>query len=1031
MKRVIFGFIAVLTVFAMISCDSGGSKSTTKSDKAELTALKLDGNNVTLGAAITATEWASITDLSGVDKAGTFAISEDKPGAVIAATISAKAKAEYAKTDGSKPSAFQAVTSIDLADDTYISIKVTAENGTTVNYYVVKIESGDSNTSLTSVSIAGGPTAGRINGSYASTIAGVTTFSAVYLSSSANDGSAEVTLNLGSSFGGVATIAKVGKDATPAEADFTKTYADANKPTYTFTDEDRLYVKMTAANGTTVTYYGFKVLVGWDATLSTIAFSNNATNWTNQITVDALGTPQETLTDFPDTEVGKIQFKVTQPSPNGFYVKGVKNDPDQTVTISKDPTAITAAGDGTQRIFFAENDFLYIKVVPLSTSAPTKYYKIQIVLQRSVDIPYGSITGTVDAANPGVILTGGTDWLLINRANATEGSGWLDQDVADRSHGRAKLMWDEDGLWIYAEVWEKVVSASTGDYNQSSVELFINEAYPGPYTTNAVTGAADKNGGQYRLGANGGQTGPNTANTDAFIALGKANAVKVPSGMTPYTGAINDLDGGYKVLFQAPWRFPDLYPLDADKLIAIELQINATGSEGTRVGVLNWNNTSSNSYSSLADYGEATLKLPAGQALKPQKPVITTQPANKKIGLNATELGTLTVTANSVDQGSLGYQWYSATGLNDNTGTIIANADTATLTLTAAMVDTSAVKDFYFFVEVTNTKGGAANSKFSNKAVVQVYDPNAVTFSSELINDQRTGWDATKKGVVKTTSNYGTMVTLPFSKDLSKYSRLEVKYTITGGTVPTDVNSADLFIDVTDSTGAHVNVSGADGGYNNTNYNVSGFVPGGCYFNLANDSYKVATGGALAKIDLKIKDGVKVDGAAANIGKEIVITSALLISNDAIVLDLSKVTQTWSGSGQGGAQIKDGYADGKITWNFNDNTRAAVDLTADQIELLTDSDVKAVYYRVTGTSSTDANYRLYIANPGTGSDWNYTNASNNNADGKWSVIANAAYKLDYNGNPPVAARAKAFLVRAYATDVITITKIEIYPTIYE
>jgi len=72
---------------------------------------------------------------------------------------------------------------------------------------------------------------------------------------------AEVTLQFGSQFKGMARIARIGSGAIITEADFTTFYYYYAKPRFDFTDGDKLYVKLTAENGTTVMYYGFVVKI--------------------------------------------------------------------------------------------------------------------------------------------------------------------------------------------------------------------------------------------------------------------------------------------------------------------------------------------------------------------------------------------------------------------------------------------------------------------------------------------------------------------------------------------------------------------------------------------------------------------------------------------------------------------------------------------------------------------------------------------------------------------------------------------------
>jgi hypothetical protein len=563
-------------------------------------------------------------------------------------------------------------------------------------------------------------------------------------------------------------------DTTGTATPYDKTTADNNK--LTFTDGDDFYVQITSKNGEVVSYYGFNVQIGRNAKLADVTFKIDVVGKV-PFSVDRLGSPQPdiaTINALPATseDLGKMQFPYKQPA-DGFVVNAKAEDEDATVSLSLDGSDWTSLTNNSKKIF-AEGNSLYVRVVSGTTvvaNQVTQYYKIMIILKRVVVIPYGTpatVTSTTTAANTWAkmktdVANEELEWLYINRANTTEGSGWTEMDPKDRSHGRAKLMWDEDGIWVYAQVWEKTVSPTAGTHTESSVELFVNENDSAPPSSNPndwphdwangqtgspavdVTSTGQKNGGQYRLGANGERTGAPTAAVTAFDDLGQYSATKYATGQMPasYWDGTNgtiatNVTSGYVLMFHAPWRFPDLYQLADDKELTIELQINATGDEGTRVGVLNWNNENSNSYGSLLDYGEAVLSL-GTNTLGPQKPVINTQPVNVAVAKD--DPGpTLTVAASAIESSgtTLSYQWYSA-ATADGAGTAIGT-DSASYTVTS----TATAGRTYYYVVVTSTIGAKTNSRKSNVVSVTVYDPANPTVInvdlSKVVTGEKPSW---------------------------------------------------------------------------------------------------------------------------------------------------------------------------------------------------------------------------------------------------------------------------------------------------
>jgi hypothetical protein len=255
--------------------------------------------------------------------------------------------------------------------------------------------------------------------------------------------------------------------------------------------------------------------------------------------------------------------------------------------------------------------------------------------------------------------------------------------------GVARVLFDENGLWVYVEVTDPIVHTTEAVSNwhlYDSVELFINE------NVNVKTAGYANQGGQYRLGALDEASGDPAAAADSFSELNKHTAWTTSKG--------------YAVIFQAPWRFKDQYPIDNGKKIGFDIQINACDGEGTRDGVVVVYNIAHGNYQNANDYGE--VELDGGGhvfTINAQTPSITAQPASVTYD-GSQEAPVLSITAAVTDGGTLTYQWYSNTANSAANGTAISGATSAAYT---PPVDTEG-STFYYAV-ITNTNNSVNGEK--------------------------------------------------------------------------------------------------------------------------------------------------------------------------------------------------------------------------------------------------------------------------------------------------------------------------------
>jgi len=742
--------------------------------------------------------------------------------------------------------------------------------------------SKNDNTTLTSISIEKGEQdVATTTNARNDVLASITDPELINLKKAAEGVDVEVTLNYPALFKGVAKLVKIASDGTITVADFDGEdaieYKVTAKPAYTFEEGDKLYVQMTSQDGKKVRYYAYTVTIGKSAALEDFILVDGATQYKAYSMGNSYPALESTVWgqqvwNLTPANSGRVQ--VLSFNESGYLVKPLVWDEDATVEISVDASDDSwTTVSSTEKVVFEENDNRYVKVTSPDGSK-TLYYRFYIVLLRTVNIPYAT-PEKIDANDIDDTwwnnTANATAWLPIDRVNLNETQAILEFDEDIQTFGRAKLAWDAEGVYVYAQVWEVNVTemeeSGNSNHTVSSVELFINESNG---RTGTVAASPNENGGQYRLGANNVRSGPQANQTAAFNALDKSSAKKYTGNMIspPEDKEDTAITNGYVVIFQAPWLYPDLYEIKDNKELTIELQINAidpTDPDGGRVGVLNWNNATGNSYNSVEGYGKATLKT-NGKTIGAMGAQITTQPRSGRVALNAA-IPALSVDATSPDKGSLTYQWYSADSAN-GTGTAITGAISKTYTPSATAFPTSAKTKYYFYAVVTNTKGGGSTNRKSAVATITVYDPEEVIPSVELLDSPITG---------TLVGGYGTQCNVPFAVDLAEYGWVEIWYSIAGGAPVTNLNDCDFFIEIY-GTGGKVQVPDSEGGYQGggTNYNADGILLndddsfGGTSYKLT-PSRQAATGGDGAKIEIKHK------GTA---GAQLTITSVKLVPKE-------------------------------------------------------------------------------------------------------------------------------------------------------
>ena len=148
-----------------------------------------------------------------------------------------------------------------------------------------------------------------------------------------------------------------------------------------------------------------------------------------------------------------------------------------------------------------------------------------------------------------------------------------------KATAKAKLMWDQDFLYVYATITDPVLNKSAEEpHEQDSLEVFIDEINSKADTYNAATK-------QYRINFEN----EHSFNGDNCTEENEKTVAKV-------------VDGGYVI--EGAFRWTETNPKEGE-FLGIELQINDADDSGKRVGTLTWNDLTNQCWSSPAYFGTA------------------------------------------------------------------------------------------------------------------------------------------------------------------------------------------------------------------------------------------------------------------------------------------------------------------------------------------------------------------------------------------------------------------------------------------
>ena len=230
----------------------------------------------------------------------------------------------------------------------------------------------------------------------------------------------------------------------------------------------------------------------------------------------------------------------------------------------------------------------------------SKYYA-KVTMKPGVEkAAYGTVT--VDGDKDAVWDNAGTIPITIN----------LGSNVS----ANAKLLWDKDNFYVYAEIKDPVLNNTNGDaWEQDSLEVFIDE-------NNGKSNSYEDDDKQYRIS----YVNDHSFNGKKCLEENMKSVAKITSD-------------GYVV--EASFKWTDITPKAGDE-IGLEFQINDADASGKRIGTLSWNDETGMGWSKPEVFG--TVKLGeiknAPEKDTEKKPETEKKEVKvKKITLNKTKAG--------------------------------------------------------------------------------------------------------------------------------------------------------------------------------------------------------------------------------------------------------------------------------------------------------------------------------------------------------------------------------------------------------
>ena len=345
----------------------------------------------------------------------------------------------------------------------------------------------------------------------------------------------------------------------------------------------------------------------------------------------------------------------------------------------------------------------------------SKYYAVATMKPGIEKIPYGTISVDADA-----------DAAWDNAVNIP-----LTINKGSEASANAKVLWDDDNLYVYATVKDAVLDKTGAQtHEQDSLEVFIDE-------DNGKTASYGEDDKQYRI---------NYENEQSFNGK-KCLAENVKS-------ATKTIEGGYVV--EAAFKWTDIKPANGTK-IGLELQIN-DAKGGKRIGTLSWYDETGMGWSGSNVYGTVELTGKTGSNgggssvnpgtsdtkpdVKPdgkQDTTIETKPDGSTVETSKVEI---TVSGDKKAESSVTITKDAQGNVTGANATVSGSKGTLTTDMVKQLTEAAGTEDLTIIVQAKNANGdvkytvSVSAENVKNNKSLKAFVVNRKTGEYELINSK-------------------------------------------------------------------------------------------------------------------------------------------------------------------------------------------------------------------------------------------------------------------------------------------------------
>ena len=345
----------------------------------------------------------------------------------------------------------------------------------------------------------------------------------------------------------------------------------------------------------------------------------------------------------------------------------------------------------------------------------SKYYAVATMKPGIEKIPYGTISVDADA-----------DAAWGNAVNIP-----LTINNGSEASANAKVLWDDDNLYVYATVNDAVLDKTGAQkHEQDSLEVFIDE-------DNGKTASYGEDDKQYRI---------NYENEQSFNGK-KCLAENVKS-------ATKTIEGGYVV--EAAFKWTDIKPANGTK-IGLELQIN-DAKDGKRIGTLSWYDETGMGWSGSNVYGTVELTGKTGSNgggssvnpgtsdtkpdVKPdgkQDTTIETKPDGSTVETSKVEI---TVSGDKKAESSVTITKDAQGNVTGANATVSGSKGTLTTDVVKQLTEAAGTEDLTIIMQVKNANGdvkytvSVSAENVKNNKSLKAFVVNRKTGEYELINSK-------------------------------------------------------------------------------------------------------------------------------------------------------------------------------------------------------------------------------------------------------------------------------------------------------